>query len=130
MGAQYTTEELEAKALKVIETEGVHFITDLTDFMGISRQTFYDHKLDSLDSIKDALNTQKRRIKRKLRQKWELENNPTLQVALYRLLATPEELDALTQSKNTFGSADGQEIKITIGKRNDKPRNPKSWRSI
>ena len=78
----YKTEELEK-----IKKENLHFIEDICYAMGIDKGTFYAHKLNETDAIKEAILQNKRKIKQSLRSKWYKSTNPTLQIALYRLLA-------------------------------------------
>lgn len=100
----YNTEELEQKALEVIERHRLIFITDVPAMMGISKQTFYNHGLDELDTIKEAIFATRVRVRNSLRSKWYNSENPTLQLALYKLTSTDDELKKLamqyTESKN------------------------------
>jgi hypothetical protein len=59
-----------------------------------SLRTLYDWKLHELQAIKDAINQNKVQVKNFLRKQWR-EGNPTLQLALYKLLSTDEERKAL-----------------------------------
>jgi len=101
----YDTKELEKKAIEAIAKHRLFFISDVAPMIGISRQTFYDHGLDKLDDIKEALTKNRIEIKSSLRSKWYQSENPTLQLALMKLISTDEELKKLamqyTESKNT-----------------------------
>ena len=92
----YKVEDLENQALALIEARQLVFIDDICAYLPCSRATFYDKGLDKLDSIKTALHKVRTSKKVALRAKWEEGDNATLQMGLYKLLATPEELAALS----------------------------------
>jgi len=95
----YKTSELIKKAVKILNDKSkmVHFFEDLCDEMGISKATAYSHKLNEKDSVRDILESNKRTIKKGLRKKWYDSDNPTCQIALYRLTGTDEEREKLNQ---------------------------------
>jgi hypothetical protein len=95
----YVTAELEIKALKVIKENDLVFIHEVSSFMNLSRQTFYDHGLDKLDSLKEALEFNKNKLKSGLRKKWYVSDNATVQIALYKLIGTDNEADAINSQK-------------------------------
>ena len=95
----YKTHELEQKALEVIQKNMLVFISDVCSFMNLSKQTFYDHKLDQLDSIKEALEKNKSTLKAGLRKKWYESDNATVQIALYKLIGSDEESDRINSQK-------------------------------
>ena len=66
-------------------------------YAGCSRATAYNHGLDKLDSIKDALEQNRLKGVDYLLQKWIGGNNQTLQIAAMRLICTPEEHRLLNQ---------------------------------
>ena len=96
----YKTSELEQKALEVIQKNMLVFIHEVCVFIPVSKQTFYDHKLDQLDTIKAALDKNKTTLKAGLRKKWYDSDNATVQIALYKLIGTPEESDSINSQKN------------------------------
>lgn len=61
-------------------------------YVDISRQRFYQLGLDKLDTIRDAIRANKAKAKHYLRKKWIKSDNPTLQIAAYRLIAEDDEL--------------------------------------
>lgn len=93
----YKTEELKEKALNAIKSMKLVFIEEVAAFIGISKGTFYEHKLNELNEIKDAIEANKSELKAGLRKKWYENENATTQLALYRLLSTPEEHQLLNQ---------------------------------
>lgn len=104
----YDTEELKEKALKIIHDEKQQpvFIDELACLMGIPRQTFYAHKLDKIDTIKEGLEQNKISKKSKMRRKWEESDNATLQIANYKLLGTKEELERLSKQSIDVGRSE------------------------
>jgi hypothetical protein len=99
----YDTKELEKKALKVIEAENLVFIHEVASFMNISKVTFYEHKLNELNSLKDALEANKEKMKKGLRKKWYDNDNATTQIALYKLIGTQEETERINSQKVDIG---------------------------
>ncbi len=71
------------------------FITDLVAFLPISRATFYNYGLDKLDILKEEIDNNRIRTKQALRAKWANSKSPALQIALYRMIATKEEKEAI-----------------------------------
>jgi len=102
----YNTEELEKQALKAIRQHKLIFIEDIVCFLPCSKPTFYEHGLNESNAIKDALQANKTNKKLKLRAKWEEGENATTQIALYKLCATPEELEKLTKSNVDYKKTD------------------------
>ena len=101
----YDTNELEKKAVEAIEKHRLFFISDVAPMIGISEKTFYNHNLHELQSIKEALTKNRIEVKSSMRSKWFKSENPTLQLALMKLISTDEEIKRLamqyTESKNT-----------------------------
>lgn len=98
----YKKGELESKALKIIKDNNLIFIQDVIDFLPCSPATFYNHELEKLESIKKLLETNKVTMKVGLRRKWYESDNPTTQIALYKLLATDEENIKISSQKTTI----------------------------
>lgn len=96
----YDTKDLEQRAIKAIEEHKLFFITDIPPMIGISRQTFYDHQLDKVDAIKDALISNRVQVKASMRNKWYKSDNPTLQIGLYKLIGDEDEYYKLANTKH------------------------------
>ena len=99
----YKTEELKEQALKAIEKNKLFFVEDVIAFLPCSRSTFFEHfsdKSDNYKEISEALTKNKVEIKTSLRSKWYKSNSAPLQLALYKLIATPEEHKALQMQYN------------------------------
>lgn len=112
----YKTKELEKIAIEMIEKHKLFFTSDLITYLPCSKQTFYDHELDQLDSIKTALEKNKVEIKVALRKKWYQSDNPTVQIALYKLIADDDEGDRLNSQKikAAIETEESKTVNITI----------------
>lgn len=94
-----STEELKELALKAINEEDCVTFDEVCLYLPVSRGTFYNHELDKLHEIKEAITAKKVQLKKKLRRNWRNSDNAVLQIAEFKLMATEDERDALTQSK-------------------------------
>ena len=95
----FKKEVLEKQAIEAIEKHKLFFIDDVCAYLPCSRATFYNYELDKLNTIKDALTKVKTDIKVSMRSKWYKSTNATLQMGLMKLLASPEELRALSMQQ-------------------------------
>jgi hypothetical protein len=95
----YSNQELEQMAVEAIVNNTYVFITDVIVDLPISSSTFYARKLEESEIIKEALLRVRTKMKGGLRKKWYESTNSATQIALYRLIANKEELDALSQQK-------------------------------
>jgi hypothetical protein len=99
LGVAYSTEELIEYALKAINEEDCTEICEVCLYMPCSKATFYNHELDKLDVIKEALDAKRIQLKKKMRRNWRNSDNATLQIADFKLMATDAELEKLTINK-------------------------------
>lgn len=95
----YDKQELIDKALEVIEKHNLFFIDDVVSFLPCSRATFYNHELDKLDTIKDAIEKNRVSTKINMRNKWYNSDHPTLQVALMKIISSDDEAHRLNGSR-------------------------------
>ncbi len=95
----YKTEELAKRSVEIIKKHKLFFISDVWPLLGISHQTFYDHKLEKSESIKEALVANRVEVKASMRSKWYKSDNPTLQIGLYKLISDEEEYHRLANTK-------------------------------
>lgn len=65
--------------------------------LSFSRPTAYNHKLETLDTIKDAFQENRRKGVNYLLQKWINSDNATLQIAAMRIIADEEDRQKLNQ---------------------------------
>ena len=97
----YDKAKLYEQAKEAIEKNNLFFIEDIVAFIPCSKQTFYDYfpvDSDEMDTLKEMLEQNKIKTKSGIRAKlWKSEKAAEL-LALYRLIATPEEHQKLNQS--------------------------------
>ncbi len=110
----YDTKEMEKQCIEVLENQKVSNIEHLVSLMPFCKVTFYLHKLNELNSIKDLIDKNKVTKKAYLQSKWVNSDNATLQIAVYKLMANEDELDRLNHSKNVneHNFPGGIEIKL------------------
>jgi len=109
----YKTEELIKKALEVVEKHNLFFIEDVVAYLPCSKPTFYEHKLNEVTPLKELLEKNKVEAKVRMRKKWSESDNATLQIALYKLIATDEENSKINSQRiETEHSFKGSALKI------------------
>jgi hypothetical protein len=97
----YNRKKIFDKAKKVIVEENLVFIDEVIKYLPCKKTSFYDFfpaNSELMNELKDLINTNKENLKKGLRTKWYESDNATVQLALYRLLATTEEHKLLNQS--------------------------------
>jgi hypothetical protein len=97
----YDKKKIFEQAKEVIVKHKLFFVDDIVAFLPISKQTFYDFfpvESDKLDELKELLNQNRTTLKVSMRSKWYTSNAPALQMALMKLIATPEELRKLSMN--------------------------------
>jgi len=95
----YRTEELLEKALVAIAKHRLFFIEDVVAYLPCSKPTFYEHKLNEVNDLMQALENNRIEVKVSLRSKWYQSRNPLLQLALYKLIGTEEEYHRIASTK-------------------------------
>lgn len=103
----YRKADLEKKALAAIKRHKLVFATDVISFLPCSEATYYNHKLHELESIKSELEKQRTSMKVHLRKRWLDSDNPTLNVALYKLIGNEDEAHRLNGSKQQIDHTTG-----------------------
>jgi hypothetical protein len=106
---KYKTELLEA----IKKHEIMRFEHAFGGFVSFSKKTAYNHKLHEVPDIREAIEGNRASAKQYMIQKWILSDNPTLQVAAFRLLSDPEEHMKLNQQYIDHTSK-GNEMKIIV----------------
>lgn len=113
----YKKKELYKKALELIDSHNLFFISDVSSYLGVSRETFYKHfplESDEMDTIKDAIEKNKARVKVSIRSKLHKSTSPTGLLALYKLICTDEERKALSM-QHFDHTSDGEKInQVTV----------------
>ena len=111
----YDKAKLYEQAKEAIEKNNLFFIEDIVAFIPCTKPTFYDYfpvDSDELNDLKERLDQNKVKTKSGIRAKlWKSEKAAEL-LALYRLIATPEEHQKLNQSYIDHTSK-GEKIEIT-----------------
>jgi hypothetical protein len=110
----YDRKKIFEQAKEVIVKNKLFFIEDIVAFLPCAKQTFYDFfpvDSDELDELKELLNQNRTELKVSMRSKWYKSNAPALQMALMKLIATPEELKKLSMQYNDHTTG-GEKIQV------------------
>lgn len=84
--------------LAAIKEHKIAFFDHCFGFVSFCAATAYNHDLDKLETIKNAIKQNRVKSKSYMLTKWIESDNATLQVAAYRLLSDSEEHQKLNQS--------------------------------
>ena len=87
------------QAKEVIVKHKLFFIEDIVAFLPCDKTTFYrffEPESNEYNEIKGLLETNRVTLKVSMRSKWYTSNAPALQMALMKLIATPDELKKLS----------------------------------
>ena len=95
----YDKEVIIQQAIQEINDRKLTTIEELVAFLPISSATFYNWELEKLEAIKEPLFKMRVLAKKAMKNKWYGSENPTLQLAWFKLHANPEELAALSMNK-------------------------------
>jgi hypothetical protein len=97
----YDKNKIYQQCIKAIEDNNLFFIEDIVAFIPCCKKTFYEFfplESDELHTLKEKLDYNKVKTKSSIRSKlWKSDKAAEL-LALYRLIATPEEHQKLNQS--------------------------------
>lgn len=115
--AYYKTEDLKKRAIEAIKKHNLFFIEDIIPFLPCCKSTFYQHKLEQSNELKELLENNRIAVKLKLRKKWEDSDNATLQMGLMKLICSDEEHRKLSLERRDITSGDE---KIIISFKNGK----------
>jgi hypothetical protein len=101
----YDKNKIFEQAKEVIVKHKLFFFDDIIAFLPIASSTFYAWEMEKSEELKELLNQNRTELKVSMRSKWYKSNAPALQMALMKLIATPEELKKLSmqfvESENT-----------------------------
>ena len=119
----YDRKKIFEQAKEMIFKHKLFFVEDIVAFLPCSKQTFYDFYplgSDELDELKGMLEVNRTELKVSMRSKWYKSNAPALQMALMKLIASPDELKRLSMqySENVHKV---KEFDITKIYREDQP---------
>jgi hypothetical protein len=104
----YDTKILKERALTEITKRKLVYVSELICFLPCDKTTFYAHKLNESNDIKEALEANRIDLKLKIRQKLLESDNPIALIASYKLFAEPSELERL--NSNNRLSVDHKQI--------------------
>lgn len=97
----YDRKKIFEQAKEMIVKHKLFFVDDIVAFLPCSRSSFYEFYpdgSDELDELKALLDINRTTLKVSMRSKWYTSNAPALQMALMKLIATPEELRKLSMT--------------------------------
>ena len=83
-------------------------------YKACTRTTAYNHNLDKLDSIKEAIYMNRRKSVVSLLTKWLNSDNATLQLAAMRLICDPDEHRALNQNYTNIRVDEYNDVKPDV----------------
>lgn len=95
----YDKQKIFEQSKEMIVKHKLFFIEDIVAFLPISKPTFYEYfpvESNEANELKGLLETNRVELKVSMRSKWYKSNAPALQMALMKLIATPEELKKLS----------------------------------
>ena len=107
----YDKNKVFEQAKEAIVKNKLFFIDDIIAYLPIAKSTFYEWKLEQSDELKELLNQNRTELKVSMRSKWYKSNAPALQMALMKLIATPEELKKLSMQYNDHTTG-GEKIQV------------------
>jgi len=110
----YDKQKIFDQAKEMIVKHKLFFVEDIVAFLPCNKTTFYDFfPVDSneLNELKGLLETNRVELKVSMRSKWYKSNAPALQMALMKLIATPEELKKLSMQYNDHTTG-GEKIQV------------------
>lgn len=108
----YDKKKLFNQAKEVIERYKPIFIEEVVAYLPCSKPTFYDYfKVDSneFNTLKELIEENRVKLKTSMRAKWYKSDTPALQLALYKLASTPDELKKLSMTHNDV-TTNGNEL--------------------
>lgn len=111
MGSLIDKDKLKVKAIEAITKNKLIFVEDVAAMCGINKTTLYDKfpiESNDYNDIKELLEQNKIDIKVSIRYKWSKSDNPTAQMALYKLCSNAEEHRKLQQNYTDVTSKNEQ----------------------
>lgn len=108
----YDRKKIFEQAKEMIVKHKLFFVDDIVAFLPCSKSSFYEFYpdgSDELDELKGLLEINRTTLKVSMRSKWYTSNAPALQMALMKLIATPEELKKLSMQ---FVESENKNINI------------------
>ena len=113
----YDRKKIFEQAKEVIVKHKLFFVDDIVAFLPCATSTFYDFfpaNSEELEELKELLEQNRVTLKVSMRSKWYTSNAPALQMALMKLIASPDELRRLSmqfvESENTNKNIDAGKL--------------------
>jgi uncharacterized protein YhfF len=101
------------KIKEILESKKIYTFKDIFVFYkGCSRTWAYENGLDKVNEIKEAILMNKRRGVQSLIDRWVDSDNPTLQIAAFKIICDPEERAAISPNYNSTPEGSDNEILI------------------
>jgi hypothetical protein len=97
----YDRKKILEQAKEMIVKHKLFFIEDIVAFLPCDKTTFYrffEPDSNEYNELKELLEQNRVTLKVSLRSKWYTSNAPALQMALMKLIASPEELRKLSMN--------------------------------
>jgi hypothetical protein len=110
----YDRKKIFEQAKEVIVKHKLFFIEDIVAFLPCGKTAFYEFfapDTNEMNELKELLNQNRTELKVSMRSKWYKSNAPALQMALMKLIATPEELKKLSMQYNDHTTG-GEKIQV------------------
>ena len=102
----YDKKKIYEQAKEMIVKHRLFFFDDIIAYLPISSSTFYAWEMEKSEELKELLNQNRTELKVSMRSKWYKSNAPALQMALMKLIASPEELRKLAMNHNVTEEAE------------------------
>jgi DNA-binding transcriptional regulator YbjK len=112
----YDKKKIFNQAKEMIVKHKLFFIEDIVAFVPCGKTAFYEFfPVDSneANTLKGLLEINRTELKVSMRSKWYKSNAPALQMALMKLIATPEELKKLSM---TYVSSENTNKNVEMSK--------------
>lgn len=118
----YDKQKIFEQAKEVIVKHKLFFFDDIIAFLPIASSTFYAWEMEKSEELKELLNQNRTELKVSMRSKWYKSNAPALQMALMKLIASPEELRKLSMQ---YIESDNNNVNV-----NSKPLSPEEIKKM
>lgn len=92
------SDKLFADVMEAIKSNNIWTISEIPSFVGVSKPTLYNHfpaGSERWDAIQEALDDNKMKSRVSLRAAMFKKKDPSCLIALYKMVATPDERKAL-----------------------------------
>ena len=111
----YTKNQLEKLALAAIEEHELTFLIEVISYLPVSKGTFYQYKMNQMDSLKGAIEKVKVETKSFLRKEWKTSQAAAERIALYKLLSSKEEHDLLNNNVQQTVVVERSKYEVELG---------------